>query len=347
MGRSLDNPINWSFGIGRLFGIGIRIHILFVLGALYVIAVAFRDNAALSGVAETILTIGLLFLIVLCHEFGHCFGSRGTGGSADEILMWPLGGLATVAPPHVPRAHLITALAGPAVNVAFCVLAATALILLTGSLKSVPWNPFNPFMPLSGAYFGPWTIERWLVIFYTLNSIILFFNLAPVYPLDGGRVLQALLWPFNGFHQSMMLASGIGMVGAIGFAVLGLFTGAMMLFFIAVFGYFTCWQQRQQVKMGVLESGGEFGYDFSQGYTSLDRSSDHPERRPSFLARRRARKAEERGRRKAARIEEERRQVDAILEKISRHGIGSLTPKERKLLQRETQRKATDPPRER
>jgi Zn-dependent protease len=342
MGRSLDNPINWSFGVGRLFDIAVRIHIFFVLGALYIIAMAFKENPEISGVLGIVLTIALLFACVLCHEFGHCFGSRATGGAADEILIWPLGGLAMCAPPHVPRAHLITALAGPAVNFAFCLLAALILIVLTGSALAVPWNPFRPFTPVSGAYFGDWSAERWLGIFFSLNFMLLLFNLAPVFPLDGGRVLQAFLWPARGFHQSMMLASGIGMIGAIGFVVIGIFSGAMMLFFIAVFGYFTCWQQRQQLKMGVMETGGEFGYDFSQGYTSLERSAGEEESRPSFFARRRARKEAARRAREAARLEDERRQVDAILAKISRDGIESLTPKERKLLQRETQRQASE-----
>ncbi|UCG15859.1 MAG: hypothetical protein JSV19_11245 [Phycisphaerales bacterium] len=344
MARFLENPINWSFGAGRLFGIAIRIHMLFVLGAVVVFARAFAGDGDVMrpSPVETLGQISLLFLIVLLHEFGHCFGCRSTGGTAEEILMWPLGGLATVAPPHNPRAHLITALAGPAVNVAFCVVTAVVLILWTGgNFGAVPWNPFHLFRPLSYAGFDAWAAQKWLVVFFGLNMLILLFNLAPVFPLDGGRVLQALLWPRKGFHASMMLASGVGMVGAIGFAVIGLFSGAVMLFFIAVFGYWTCWQQRQQLKMGVVSEGGEFGYDFSRGYAAFDEPADGAQARPSFWQRRRAKKQEARHRREQERVEAERRRIDAILRKISSHGIDSLTPKERQLLQRESHRQAS------
>jgi len=340
MGRSLDNPINWSIGAGRLFGIAIRVHILFLFGALVVIAQAFRENpdGGITGIVESLGAIALMFLIVLVHEFGHCFGARGVGGSAEEILMWPLGGLATVRPPHRPGAHLVTALAGPAVNVVFCLVTAAVLIAWTGNALAVPTDPFHMFRPLSPEGFDMWPVQKWLVIFFGLNYMILLFNLAPVYPLDGGQALQALLWPRMGYRDSMMLASGIGMVGAIGFGVIGIFSGAYMLFGIAVFGYFTCWQQRQQLKMGLFENGGGLpGYDFSQGHTSLDRSAAGP----SFWQRRRARKLAERRRRERERIEAARQEVDRILDKISRDGLRSLSPKERRFLERETQRQSS------
>jgi stage IV sporulation protein FB len=342
VGRSLDNPINLSFGAGRLFRVRIRIHVLFVLGAVVLLAQAFRDNphGGIMGIADSVGAIGLLFLIVLIHEFGHCFGCRSTGGTADEILLWPLGGLAMVAPPHTPRAHLITTLAGPAVNVVFCILVAGILGVWTGSFGAAPWNPFHPFEP-SFRGFDSWPVQKWLVFFFGLNYMLLLFNLAPVYPLDGGRVLQALLWPKMGYRRALMLASGVGMVGAIGFGVIGIFSGSYLLFAIAFFGYFTCWQQRQQLKMALYEDTGSFGYDFSQGYASLQASERRGEPRPSFFERRRAKKEAARRLREQQQLESERRQVDAILTKISRQGLESLTPRERRLLQKETERQGS------
>lgn len=348
MGRSLDNPINLSFGVGRLFRTRIRVHILFVLGAIVLLAQAFRENphGGITDVVESLGAVGLLFLIVLIHEFGHCFGCRSTGGTADEILLWPLGGLAMVAPPHTPRAHLITTLAGPAVNVVFCVLVAGILVVWTGSFGAAPWNPFHPFEP-TFLGFDAWPVQKWLVYFFGLNYMLLLFNLAPVFPLDGGRVLQILLWPRIGYRRALMFASGVGMVGAIGFGVIGVFSGSYLLFAIAFFGYFTCWQQRQQLKMALYEDAGSFGYDFSQGYTSLEASAGRDEPRRSFLARRRARKEAARRLREQQQLESERRQIDAILEKISRAGLESLTPRERRLLQKETRRQGSSgPPRE-
>ena len=251
--------------------------------------------------------------------------------------MWPLGGLASLSTPHTPRANLITAVAGPAVNVAVCLLIALVLIAVTGSGWAVPWNPFGSWF--SGTSINSY-VQLWLVTVFALSYMLLLFNLAPVFPFDGGRVLQCLLWPSRGYADATKIATGIGMVGAIGFGVLGLITEQMILFFIAVFGYMTCWQQRQMLKMGVVGNESEFGYDFSQGYTSLEADPQQP-RRPSFLARRRAAKAAKRQQQEQEAIETHHRRVDAILQKISQEGAASLTPEERRVLETETNRQRT------
>ena len=199
----------------------------------------------------------------------------------------------------------------------------------------MPWNPFDPSAALLHASS---LFQWWLVIVFRISYVILLFNLAPVFPLDGGRVLQCLLWPSKGYSQATKTATGIGMVGAIGFGVLGIVSGEMILFFIAVFGYLTCWQQRQMLKMGAVAQEDEFGYDFSRGYTSLEREGT-PQRRPGFFARRRAARAARREQREQRELEEHRRRVDAILAKISQHGADSLTPEERRVLELETQRR--------
>src|SRR4029077_17752061 len=88
---------------------------------------------------DVCIVMGLLFLSVLAHEFGHCFGARYVNGDAREILMWPLGGLASVDVPHTPRANFITTVCGPAVNLVLCLLALLGLFLL-GSFQP-NWNP--------------------------------------------------------------------------------------------------------------------------------------------------------------------------------------------------------------
>ncbi|MFH0980756.1 MAG: site-2 protease family protein [Planctomycetota bacterium] len=334
--RALDNPLNWSFSIGRLFGIGIRIHVLFVLGAIVVLTRSMGKDG--GGLGEGALELALLFLLVLIHEFGHCFGCRAVGGTANEILMWPLGGLAYVLPPHRWRAHLATTLAGPAVHVAFCLLAAAAVISWTGSFATVPWNPFDPFRPLVLEGFNAWPIQRWLVIFFGLNYTLLLFNLLPVYPLDGGRALQALLWPRLGYGRAAFLAAGIGMVGAVLIGVAGFLSEATLLYFIAVFGYLTCWQQRQQLRMLDDFGSGPVGYDFSQGYTSLE-PAERTSKEPGFLARRRLRKAAQRRAREQREAEERSRRLDETLAKVREHGLASLTRTERRFLEEETQRR--------
>lgn len=338
--KPLDNPMNWSFGVGRIFGIRIRLHVLFVLGAVIMLTRSLREQHELggSGVGEGFITIALLFLIVLLHEFGHCFGARWVGGTADEILLWPLGGLAYTHPPHNPRAHLITTAAGPAVNVVLCLLAAAVLVASTGSISAVPWNPFVFAIP-SGWRLIDWdSWQRWVLLCFSLSYTLLLFNLMPVYPFDGGRMLQELLWPRLGYRRSTMLASGIGMVGAIVIAVVGFVSDATMLFFIAAFGYMTCWLQRQQLRMTDGMDADGFGYDFSQGYSSLERSGPS-RRKPGYWERRRIKRAIERRERRLRDDEVRQSRLDAILAKVRSGGLGSLSPQERRFLEQETQRR--------
>ena len=335
--RALDNPINWSFGVGRVFGIHIRVHLLFVLAAVVLVGYGLRGASGatlLPRLTQGVGQLAVLFLIVLLHEFGHCWGARRVGGAAEQILLWPLGGLASVSTPHTARANLITALAGPMVNVIICILIAAALMVMTGSGWSVPWNPFR--YAHTGVHIES-TAQLWAVIVFSLSYLVLLFNLAPVFPLDGGRVLQCLLWPGKGYGDATRIATGVGMIGAIGFGLLGLISGQTLLLAIAFFGYFTCWQQRQMLKMADYGAENEFGYDFSRGYTSLD-AAERPQRRPGFWERRRAAKAQRRAERQRRQIELHRRQVDAILRKISESGTESLTLEERRILDHETQR---------
>src|SRR6266540_3573958 len=124
----MQDPFAWSFPFGRLFGVTIRIHVLFPFVAVGLIlrAACEKDLPPGAWIDATLITL-VLFLSVLLHEFGHCFGARAVNGDAQEILMWPLGGLAAVDIPHTPRANFITTLCGPAVNF---VLALAAFLLL-------------------------------------------------------------------------------------------------------------------------------------------------------------------------------------------------------------------------
>jgi len=342
--RHTDNPINWSFSVGRVFDIQIRLHLFFILGAFYIVS---RDVASarevglpLSGaLGWGLMATAALFVIVLLHEFGHCFGARHVGGGAHEILLWPLGGLASVSPPHRPGAHLITAAAGPFVNVVIFVLLGALFAVWMGGLDAIPWHPFRPFTPLrEGIY--PTGLHRLLLAVFGINYILLLFNVClPVYPLDGGRILQALLWPAKGYRRSMEIATFTGMVGAIVLAVLAFFTEgtSLLLLGIAGFGYLTCYRQRQMLRHEMLTEGGEFGYDFSQGYTSLE-EAEKP-RRPGFFARRRAHKLARQTERERSRLQQREQDFDRILAKISHSGMNSLTPQERRFLEEETQRR--------
>jgi len=341
--RPLDNPINWSFRAGRLWGIDVRVHITFVICGIVLLWMELPKPGSGEVVSlgralvDALGTYGLLFTVVLLHEFGHCFGARYVGGEADEILLWPLGGLASVNPPHNPRAHAVTTAAGPMVNVILCAICSGVLAVWTGSLGAVPWNPLHPTSPVDGSVI-PTTGQMWVMRFYGMSYFILLVNLLPIFPFDGGRLVHAWLWPRKGYRAATEIATGTGMVGAIVVGLFGLFTEqSWLLLMIAVFGYVTCWQTRRSIRENADSELEDLGYDFSGGYTSLQ-GSERRERRPGFWERRRTRRA-------AARAEKQRRlrevhhqAVEAVLRKVSLTGLASLTPKERRILEEETRR---------
>lgn len=335
-GRSgfFDNPWGWSWRIGRVFDITVRLHLIFII---YIAAELLRAG---RGIWTEVQILATLFGIVLLHEFGHCIACRRVGGQADQILMWPLGGLAFTAPPRNPRAHLITTIGGPAVNVLICL--AIAIVFIVVGLP-VPWNPFSPF---SG-----WSLQDLRMLgnnglleaaFYTyyVSFIILLFNLLPIYPLDGGRIVQEVLWFRMGYERSALISTQTGMIGAIGLGLWGIASGQFMMIGIAIFGFITCWQQRQVLRM----SGGFMteerepwarGYDFSKGYGGMPGDdAPAPAKRVGWFGRR--------GKGGWEKLQEEIRreqaEVDRILAKVSREGINSLSRKEKRTLQRATER---------
>jgi Zn-dependent protease len=171
-----------------------------------------------------------LFGIVLLHEFGHALACRQTGGSADHIILWPLGGIAFVSPPRRPGAVLWSIAAGPLVNVALVPVLEVLLI----------------FASRAGWYFEAPDTYQLLRTIRFINYGLLIFNLLPVYPLDGGQILRALLWFPLGEIRSLQIASVVGLLGGAALAAFAIWawspwTGILAFFILsrAVAG----WQQ--------------------------------------------------------------------------------------------------------
>jgi Zn-dependent protease len=166
-------------------------------------------------IAEYVAGFGL----VLLHELGHVFACRQTGGVADRVVLWPLGGLAFVAPPPRPSAELWTTVAGPLVNLLFVPILVPLTFLLTPETDVEPPSDLAQFV--------------WALAWF--NGVMLVFNLLPIFPLDGGRILQSLLWCLMSRPAALAVAAGIGVVGAAGLGILAIAVGAWWLGFIAVF----------------------------------------------------------------------------------------------------------------
>ena len=312
-----------SVPLFTMFGIRVRMHVslLFVI----VFTLLFSETKGGIGAKSAATSMSMLFVCVLLHEFGHCFGARWVGGTADEILMWPLGGLAMINPPHRPWPSFIATAAGPAVNLALCIIAGITLFILNGTDTAVPWFPFRhgiqSYIPHDNTTFYIW----W---FFLVNYSLLMFNLCLVfYPFDGGRMIQEVLWWKIGYYRSMMIATVIGMVGAAIVCAVGLVNWSWLLFSIGGFGFYTCYRQRQMLReMGPEEYADET--DYSAAY-----EPQTPRRHRRRLSQRAIKKA----RKKAmeARLEQER--IDQILAKVSAHGMASLTWGERRALRKATE----------
>ncbi len=346
----MQDPFAWSIPFGRLFGIAIRIHILFPFMAVgLILRAAFQENAVPGAGADATLIVLFLFFSILLHEFGHCFGARSVNGDAQEVLLWPLGGLASVDVPHTPRAHFITALAGPAVNF---VLALGCLLLLWLTAGVRPWFGFEYLgrghdglvaLDLWGggrADFAPYSAAVLLHHFFWVNYVGFLFNMVLVgYPMDAGRIFQSIMWKYVGYRRATLAAVYAGFVTMFAVGLYSIVSNDVLPAFLALFIYAQCKRE-----WFVLETGGEdslFGYDFSQGYTSLERDeapTAPPQRRKGWFRR----WLEQRAARKALRAEEQRvadeGRLDELLEKVQREGMSALTDEERRFMKRVSDR---------
>ena len=218
-----------SIRLFQLAGITVFLHWSWFLVAAYEIS---DRKTNYSSVLWNMLEYLSLFLIVTMHEFGHSLACRSVGGRANQIVLWPLGGVAYVDPPPRPGAMLWSIAAGPLVNVVL-------FPLLSGVLwlgRSLGWPHSVP-----DAY-------QLLYAVWYINLALLVFNLLPVYPLDGGQILRSLLWFLMGRARSLMVAAVIGILGALGVAVLAVWGQSIWFGVIAAFIGMNCWRGLQQAR---------------------------------------------------------------------------------------------------
>lgn len=305
-----------------LGGIRVRVHLLYILVVLGELLGAKGDGAA--GIAFVSAMMGTLFVLVLLHEFGHCLACRLVGGQADEVLMWPLGGLAYCQPPRRWKPALITTLAGPGVNLALLPVFAGLLLLAGSSWDEIVFNPFRPEVVFRG--YG----HAWLWSAHYMNLMLLAFNmLVPMFPMDCGRVVQELMWWRVGYKRSMMIAVNLGLGVAVVLAILGVATGQMRLVSLAVFGGFTCWSERRNLLM--MEDQPAWAFDTDKGYGGFQ--DDQSARGEAA-----ERKAQLKREKQRAQEREAQAEVDRILDKIRASGMHSITKKEQQTLKDATDR---------
>jgi Zn-dependent protease len=227
-----------SIRLFRVAGIDVFLHWSWFLVAIYEVQV--WRSVFSSPIWAVLLYLGL-FVLVTMHEFGHALACRQVGGRAERIVLWPLGGIAFVSPPPRAGAMLWSIAAGPMVNL----LLLPILTYAQHAAGRAGWVNTN-----ADAYL----VLLWL---WRINLMLLLFNLLPIYPLDGGQIVRALLWFPLGQIRSLFIATGIGFVGGgalllWAFSQQSIWIGIMAFFLLsqAVVG----WRQAQYMKMQATDA---------------------------------------------------------------------------------------------
>jgi Zn-dependent protease len=211
-----------SWRLGKLFGFPIEINLSFLI-LLGVAFFAFRGGAGVVGGLLSVLVICLAFGFVVLHELGHALVARQLGVHVTGIELGFLGGAAKMANlPRTPRHELLIAAAGPAVS-----------LMLAGAGLGLGLALGSPFVATLG----------WI------NLVIAGFNLIPALPMDGGRILRALLVPRFGYVRATDLAVTVARVAAVGFVVLGLVAQLYMLLVLAPFLWLMGTRERMIARM--------------------------------------------------------------------------------------------------
>jgi Zn-dependent protease/CBS domain-containing protein len=228
--------MSWSFKLGRLFGIPLYMHWTFLILLAWIAFGHYRQSGdvgvALAGVGFVMAVFGCVVL----HELGHALAARRYGIPTADITLLPIGGVARLQRiPEKPAQELVVALAGPAVNVVIAGIA-YLVVTLTGARQDISMN--EPTFLVRDDF---WT--RLLMV----NLFLVLFNLLPAFPMDGGRVLRALLAMRLDYGRATRIAASVGQMMAIVFVFLGLSSNPMLLL-IALFVWIGAEAEASQVQ---------------------------------------------------------------------------------------------------
>ena len=212
-----------SFKLGTIAGIDVFLHWTFSLLIIYIVFINYKAGQNIVQIAWSVLFILCVFATVLLHELGHALTAKKFNIKTNDITLLPIGGIASLEKlPEKPSEELMIAFAGPMVNI--------ALALLLSFFIQYPNNPEEMIAQLSGGING----NNFLLNFYLVNMVLALFNLIPAFPMDGGRMLRAVLSYKLKRNVATKIAARIGQIVAIGFIVLG-FSYNPFLIFIGIF----------------------------------------------------------------------------------------------------------------
>ena len=276
------------------------------------------------------LLVGLfLMAAVLIHEIALLCAIRLSGGEVRELFLWPLGGVPRMGSTSIPPAPVASVIAA-LVSAAVAVMCLPALM----RAETIDWSILNPLVLPVEEVAGNIEYDM-LALFFFANWLVLLVNLIPAQPLDGGRVVETMVISRTGTTMGKQIVTRVGM--AVGLVMIFSALLLQSVWLCALGALLAGYNLRESMRHQSAENFDDsfMGYDFSQGYTSLERSNaSESESSPSLIKRwmeRRKARREVRLREKAERAE---RDLDALLAKVHNYGIDSLTDSERRTLRR-------------
>ena len=353
----MRTPWIWSVSLGRWWNVHVRLHMFFFLFAAFVLYLTSHnfDEPNWLGVMCAIVC----FFSVLLHEIGHVVVARRLGGVADEIVIGPLGGLSAVRVPYEPHSELVAIMSGTLVNAAVCFISALTLAILQPDANLLDLLVPRVSYLRSGEVL---TAGAVLKLVFWINWSLILINLVPAFPFDGARSLHAVLtflWPEVDPRQSLIAICRLGRVVAIVLVVFAWtqFEAAplngpqppawLALTLLSIYIFFNA--RREELQQAEIDQNEDnvFGYDFSQGYTSLERSLVNDEEEVEtevedpqlgLVGRWLEKRRDAQLQRQLDQEAEDERRVDEVLDRLHNQGMRSLSHADRELLDRVSRR---------
>lgn len=292
-----------------------------------------------------VISLGVLLGSVVIHELGRRHAAIRVGGSLDQFVLWPLGGLGAVRTPPDPRAEVLVHLSGPAANLATAAICLLPLLITDNAQLPGLMHPLLPAGVTDGA---PAAIA--LKLAFWINWMLFLVNLIPAFPFDGGRALRAAMlmhWPDLDRRAAAMVVARLASVAAVMMLIAAWLVRKQpaqsqpapawfALVVLAIFLYFGGKQEVDRREDELEDDDRPFGYDFSAGYTSLEKTARPAasKRKPGVITQWRRKRREERLRRQAEIEAADELRVDEILTRLHEQGKDSLSDEDRAVLAR-------------
>ena len=309
-----ENPLAWGFKVASFGSVPIKLHLLFIVYLLAELIFTLPGNRV--GMDFVLPRLIAIVLLVMAREIIHAIAVKRAGCTPIEIMLWPLGGLNAHENPEEWGMRLRVALAPLIFNLALLALLAIPLYLITNDWQSLLINPLTMRSPEAVVSFPDGTTVWWLVTLasiHSVNLVLLVFNLLPMYPLDGARVLESILAREKSDHRAQWLVVLTGLILATVIGVLAIvMQDATTLFALCVVCGLICSMHRRRLQF--LSTADMIPGISASSFPGSKDGNDQDD--PDTI---------------------NQEQIDQILTKISKHGIGALSRKERRTLKQATE----------